>query len=161
MLELGAGTGLVGIACSKLGANVTVTDLREFLPSLSRNVRMNFAENDTNQPVVKELKWGEKLHLYNPNDYDIVIGADIVYIEETFDDLLDTICFLCGCKTHSSIISGGCKNTTTKRPSVLLSAKMRYSREEKFIVKLKRQFKIDHVATVKESKIHIYEGTPL
>ena len=32
VLELGAGTGLVGMAMAKLGANVTVTDVKKLYP---------------------------------------------------------------------------------------------------------------------------------
>lgn len=161
VLELGAGTGLVGIACSKLGAQVTVTDLREALPFLSKNIDLNFAMKDTNYPTVQELKWGENLHSYNPDNYDIIIGADIVYIEDTFNDLLDTICYLCQCKTYESVLSQNNRTSGELRPRIILSAKMRYSREAKFIARMKKYFQVDHVMTVEDTNIHIYEGQPL
>lgn len=38
ILELGAGTGIVGIAAALLGAHVLLTDRQDILPSLQRNV---------------------------------------------------------------------------------------------------------------------------
>ena len=45
VLELGAGTGVVGIAAAKLGANVILTDLPAVVEgSVSRNIRLNGGE---------------------------------------------------------------------------------------------------------------------
>ncbi len=44
ILELGAGTGLVGIACAKLGFDITLTDLSEIIPNLQHNVDKNHKE---------------------------------------------------------------------------------------------------------------------
>lgn len=41
VLELGAGTGLVGLAMAALGADVVLTDLPSIFPNLARNVRDN------------------------------------------------------------------------------------------------------------------------
>ncbi|CDR43877.1 CYFA0S13e00210g1_1 [Cyberlindnera fabianii] len=46
VLELGAGTGLVGITLGILGYDVTLTDLPEILPNLETNVRLNGLNSD-------------------------------------------------------------------------------------------------------------------
>ncbi|CAM9219147.1 unnamed protein product [Phaeothamnion confervicola] len=43
ILELGSGTGLVGLTAALLGADVIMTDLREALPLLVRNIDATFA----------------------------------------------------------------------------------------------------------------------
>merc|ERR1719261_2381890 len=41
VLELGAGTGVAGLAAARQGADVVVTDLPEMMPLLSANIRAN------------------------------------------------------------------------------------------------------------------------
>lgn len=149
IIELGSGTGLVGIVCSKIGANVTLTDMKESLPLLQENVELNF-KTVGQVPVVQELKWGQYKE-YSPCQYDYIIGADIVYIEDTFDDLLDTICFLSGCKGYEG-------KEICKKSVVLLSCKMRYSREMKFINRLKQYFEVERVFVDIKNDIHVYKA---
>ncbi|XP_039252101.2 protein N-lysine methyltransferase METTL21A-like [Styela clava] len=160
VLELGAGTGLVGIVCSKLGAKVTVTDLKEALPFLSKNIDKNFQNDDKMAPKVQELKWGDNLNLNNPKDYDIIIGADVIYIEDTFGDLLDTICYLSGVKGYESSLYSNGNIAQNKKPTTLLSAKMRYTREAKFINKLKKFFNVEKVFSNSDTNIDIYKALP-
>ncbi|CAM9853685.1 unnamed protein product, partial [Choristocarpus tenellus] len=90
VLELGAGTGLVGLTLALLGAKVIMTDLAEALPILRHNVRETFDGLETLQssscstaspcctsgqrkeeeersetaliePVVEELQWGQAI----------------------------------------------------------------------------------------------------
>lgn len=44
VVELGAGTGLVGMLLARLGASVVLTDLKEMLPLLQDNVDANVHE---------------------------------------------------------------------------------------------------------------------
>lgn len=41
IIEVGAGTGLVGLVAATLGANVTVTDLEDLQPLLQLNIKKN------------------------------------------------------------------------------------------------------------------------
>jgi predicted nicotinamide N-methyase len=72
VLELGAGCGLLGICCSKLGASkVTMTDFEaRVLERLDTNVALNGAECE-----VHKLDWHEPRRL----ECDLVVCADIVY----------------------------------------------------------------------------------
>jgi len=163
VIELGAGTGLVGIVASKLGGLVTITDRSQSLKSVEQNVRDNgyhnhhcttftdtsldcrSSNNDCEQansrtdpsdidsdcsskkPNVSALTWGENLDMY-PNAFEVVLGADIVYIEETFDDLITTISHLTDC-----------------RSVVLIAARLRYRRDELFFEKFRRLFEVQEV----------------
>ncbi|XP_026554564.1 protein-lysine methyltransferase METTL21D isoform X2 [Pseudonaja textilis] len=79
-LELGAGTGLVGLVAASLGANVTVTDLEEVQDLLKMNI-------ENNQHLVsgsiqaKVLKWGEDVTDFLPAP-DFILMADCIYYEE-------------------------------------------------------------------------------
>uniref|UniRef100_M3ZMU8 EEF1A lysine methyltransferase 3 n=1 Tax=Xiphophorus maculatus TaxID=8083 RepID=M3ZMU8_XIPMA len=121
VIELGAGTGVVGILAALLrlsgclhthpvlsfhlrhmtlycisGAEVTVTDLPLVLPQLQANVSANVppAGWPSAPPVVLPLCWGED-HLTFPSDWDLVLCADIVYLPETYPLLVETLAHLC------------------------------------------------------------------
>uniref|UniRef100_A0A3P9HTH0 EEF1A lysine methyltransferase 3 n=1 Tax=Oryzias latipes TaxID=8090 RepID=A0A3P9HTH0_ORYLA len=96
IIELGAGTGLVGILAARLGAEVTLTDLPLALPQLQANVSANTLSSGwpSTEPAVLPLSWGED-HLNFPSDWDLVLGADIIYLPETYPLLLKTLAHLC------------------------------------------------------------------
>lgn len=95
VIELGAGTGLLGIFAARLGAVVTLTDLPIAVPSLSANVSANAPPGGwSSPPSVLPLSWGtDQLHF--PSDWDLVLGSDIIYLPETFPLLMDTLVHLC------------------------------------------------------------------
>lgn len=84
-LELGSGTGLVGIACAAvLEANTTLTDLPPIIPNLTRNVTLNFmrAQPPTNmgQMEVKVLDWANPpVPSGESEKYPLVLAADPLY----------------------------------------------------------------------------------
>lgn len=68
VLELGAGTGLVGLICDKLGFQTTLTDLAEIVANLAHNVALNGALS-----TVSQLDWRR------PHDFAVQFGPDIKY----------------------------------------------------------------------------------
>ncbi|XP_053774982.1 protein N-lysine methyltransferase METTL21A isoform X3 [Desmodus rotundus] len=124
-VELGAGTGLVGIVAALLGAHVTITDRKVALEFLKSNVQANLPPHVQPRAVVKELTWGQNLGSFSPGEFDLILGADIIYLEETFRDLLRTLEHLC---SHHSVI--------------LLACRIRYERDNNFLVMLETQFTI-------------------
>ncbi|KAI8479652.1 WD repeat-containing protein 6, partial [Branchiostoma belcheri] len=99
VIEVGAGTGLVGIVASLMGADVTLTDLKSILPNMEENVKIN-TEGCKHRPKVCELEWGRELHKYTKGQYDYVIGTDVVYEEHMFRSLVVTLKHLCDQKTR-------------------------------------------------------------
>ncbi|GAB5573983.1 protein N-lysine methyltransferase METTL21A isoform X1 [Prionailurus iriomotensis] len=112
VIELGAGTGIVGILAALqvlaevmssgkfsrpmkfgFGGDVTITDLPLALEQIRGNVQANVPAGGRAQ--VRALSWGIDQHVF-PGDYDLVLGADIVYLEPTFPLLLGTLQHLCG-----------------------------------------------------------------
>ena len=59
-VELGAGTGLVGISAAALGAHVMVTDQMEHVQMMQQNVEFNCQTTKASRGFVKaqELNWG-------------------------------------------------------------------------------------------------------
>ncbi|KAJ7999918.1 hypothetical protein DPEC_G00199390 [Dallia pectoralis] len=96
VIELGAGTGIVGILAARLGANVTLTDLPLAVPQLQSNLSANMPSFGwpSVTPSVLPLSWGQDQNNF-ASDWDLVLGADIVYLAETYPLLLDTLVHLC------------------------------------------------------------------
>ncbi|XP_078263173.1 protein N-lysine methyltransferase METTL21D isoform X2 [Rhinoraja longicauda] len=96
-VELGAGTGLVGLMAAALGANVTVTDLEELQDLLNININHN-KHLVTGSIQAKVLKWGEIITDL-PSDPDYILMADCIYYEQSLEPLLRTMKDLSGNKT--------------------------------------------------------------
>ncbi|XP_078741897.1 protein-lysine methyltransferase METTL21E-like [Lampetra fluviatilis] len=99
VLELGAGTGLVSIVCSLLGAHVTATDLKE----------------------VRELSWGRGLSAFDAAAYDYVVASDLVYREASLGPLALTLRHFLDATTGGE--GGG---GTTATATALFALKLRF-----------------------------------
>ncbi|XP_046870323.1 protein N-lysine methyltransferase METTL21A [Hypomesus transpacificus] len=143
-IELGAGTGLVGIVAALLGARVTITDREPALEFLAANVKANIPSEQEATAQVSELTWGECLEHYQAGGFDIVLGADIVYLEDTFVSLLQTLEHLCSANTV-----------------ILLSCKIRYERDTKFLDMLRQKFMVEEVHYESQRDIHIYKAVKI
>ncbi|POI24517.1 hypothetical protein CIB84_011733 [Bambusicola thoracicus] len=80
VLELGAGTGAVGIMAATLGADVTLTDLQELQELLAVNIENN-RHLVTGSVRAEVLKWGEDVSEFRPPP-DYILMADCIYYEE-------------------------------------------------------------------------------
>uniref|UniRef100_A0A8I5TEX8 Protein N-lysine methyltransferase METTL21A n=1 Tax=Pongo abelii TaxID=9601 RepID=A0A8I5TEX8_PONAB len=127
-----------GLGC---GAHVTITDRKVALEFLKSNVQANLPPHIQPKTVVKELTWGQNLGSFSPGEFDLILGADIIYLEETFTDLLQTLEHLCS--NHSVI---------------LLACRIRYERDNNFLAMLERQFTVRKVHYDPEKDVHIYEA---
>ncbi|XP_074308894.1 uncharacterized protein LOC141643588 [Silene latifolia] len=95
LLELGSGTGLVGIAAAAiLGADVTVTDLAHVIPNLDFNIAANaeVVGSGGGKLVAAELGWGnvEQMEVIGKG-FDVVLGSDLVYHDHSYEPLLETL----------------------------------------------------------------------
>lgn len=91
VLELGSGTGVVGLsiaASTDLGSGrMILTDLDRVLPILHLNRTLNPCQTTVQ---VRALSWGSSV----PTDLthcDVILMADCVYLESLFPLLLDTL----------------------------------------------------------------------
>ncbi|KAH8106076.1 putative methyltransferase-domain-containing protein [Cristinia sonorae] len=141
VLELGSGTGLVGLAAGLLGANVWITDQafvlclwiafittgeiickhhRPLLDIMLRNVALNHL---VDRVCVKELNWGDALPHDMPN-FDLILAADCVYFEPAFPLLVKTLVDL----------------TSRHHPEILFCYKKRRKADKRFFNLLKKEF---------------------
>jgi len=77
--------------------------------------------------VISELTWGENLDSFS-QPFEVVLGADIVYVEETFPDLIHTI-----------------EHLSNSHTITLIAARIRYERDSTFFILLRRTFAFDEV----------------
>ena len=109
VLELGSGTGLVGIAASLLGAEVSVlTDLNYTLANLVSNIKRNVAaEYSVGKVVARPLDWTNPDTYITPSDlsgdvksvdrhWNVILGADVVWVEELVPPLVAALRSLSG-----------------------------------------------------------------
>jgi len=103
ILELGAGTGLLGIALSPLVRQYTITDIAALLPLIRKNLALNFDGWPSKSNVsVEELDW-ETLRSSTPalrsanfsySPIDLILAIDCIYHPSLLPSLVETIDFL-------------------------------------------------------------------
>lgn len=141
VLELGAGTGLLGIICHKIGADVVSTDHANVI----LNAEKNFELNQINSKVhCKALNWGSDLKIFFEANKlqppDVIIGADIIYIKETFHLLMKTLLDL---------------KDTNPNARVYLACQIRYEKDNLFLHRIKEHFFMETVSHKYDDSIRI------
>ncbi|KDQ06252.1 hypothetical protein BOTBODRAFT_60705 [Botryobasidium botryosum FD-172 SS1] len=121
VVELGSGTGLVGLVAGLLEANVCITDQQQLLDLMLVNVALN---NLSHNVTALELNWGEPLPLDLPAQPDLILAADCVYFEPAFPLLVQTLSYLC----------------TSSTTEVLFCYKKRRKADRRFFALLKKKF---------------------
>ncbi|XP_078419414.1 EEF1A lysine methyltransferase 3-like [Cetorhinus maximus] len=90
VIELGSGTGIVGILAALLGGDVTLTDQLMVLNQIQFNITNNIPVSIQQRAKVSTLLWGENLDQF-PINYDFILGSDIVYNSRDFPALIKTL----------------------------------------------------------------------
>ncbi|GCB77252.1 EEF1A lysine methyltransferase 3-like [Scyliorhinus torazame] len=90
VIELGSGTGIVGILATLLGGNVTLTDQPQILHQIEHNISINVPFACRHRLNVRPLAWGED-HTKFPTDYDFILGSDLVYSSVYYSSLIRTL----------------------------------------------------------------------
>jgi len=98
VLELGAGTGALGIIASLLGAKSLLTDQPEFISLINHNLELNslekFNKNSPGSALAATLSWGNTSEIASVNEsgpFDYILVADCVYYEESVEDFVSTL----------------------------------------------------------------------
>ncbi|XP_077874029.1 protein N-lysine methyltransferase METTL21A isoform X2 [Ictidomys tridecemlineatus] len=127
--------------CSRPGAHVTITDRKVALEFLKSNVQANLPPHIQPKAVVKELTWGHNLGNFSPGEFDLILGADIIYLEETFTDLLQTL-----------------EHLSSNHSVILLACRIRYERDNNFLAMLEKRFTVSKAHYDPEKDVHIYKA---
>ena len=99
VLELGSGTGLVGLAAASIWqeqiSEVLLTDLPEIVPNLQRNIELNSCSSGGSTPQVHSriLDWSDRADVPKTVDeaYLVILAADPIYSSEHPQLLVDTV----------------------------------------------------------------------
>lgn len=96
VLELGAGTGLVGLSAALLGAKeVVLTDLDYTMENLARNVATTLQLAANAQREVTSAVSTRVLDWFNPpkdlGSVDLILASDVVWVEELIAPLVNTM----------------------------------------------------------------------
>ncbi|XP_059505452.1 EEF1A lysine methyltransferase 3-like [Stegostoma tigrinum] len=98
VLELGSGTGIVGILAVLLGGDVTMTDRPYVLKQIEYNILANIPLDCRHRSKIRALAWGSDQDSF-ATDFDIILGSDIVYSPSQFPNLIQTLLHFCTEKT--------------------------------------------------------------
>lgn len=106
ILEVGCGTGVVGITMACLGAQVMLTDRTETLRQTKQNI-------DNNLPLIQAsmgcaeaiaLEWGTQTSALYSQYFDAIVGADLIYAQQDIAPLIATLQLLLKRNLHCDII---------------------------------------------------------
>lgn len=135
VLELGTGTGIVGMVAYILGAQeVVLTDREEILNITHDNLQHNLpkavahpdatvAAGGDPRVVIKPLLWGAGQEDTLGEPFDYVFAADLLYNSEHHDALVRTLVGLCT-STSTTIILVQKWRETSKESSFFMLAEM-------------------------------------
>ncbi|KZV65514.1 S-adenosyl-L-methionine-dependent methyltransferase [Peniophora sp. CONT] len=144
VLELGSGTGLVGLLAGALGARVYITDQAPLLATMEKNIALNSMIAPNVSAV--ELNWGEPLSAELSGPYDLILAADCVYFEPAFPLLVQTLCDLL---------------PPTVKTETFFCYKKRRKADKRFFTLLKRYFTWEDVEDDPEHEIYSREAISL
>ncbi|XP_047455988.1 protein-lysine methyltransferase METTL21C-like [Mugil cephalus] len=147
VLEIGAGTGLVSIVASLLGAWVTATDLPDIMTNLTFNLHRNTKGYSRYTPQVTALSWGQDLDRdfpFPPYHYDYVLAADVVYHHDCLEELLKTMRHFC---------------RPGSRTTLLWANKIRFQADLRFTECFKSSFNTTLLSELPQQGVRIYKAT--
>ncbi|KAJ8350830.1 hypothetical protein SKAU_G00259600 [Synaphobranchus kaupii] len=145
VLEIGAGTGLLSVVASLLGAWVMATDMPDVLGNLTYNLMRNTRGRCRYTPQVGPLCWEQDLVSTYPRSayrYDYVLAADVVYHHDFLKELLDTMRHFCQPGTR-----------------LIWSNKVRFQSDLRFTENFKSAFHTTLLAELPDEEVKIFMAT--
>lgn len=169
VIDIGSGTGIVGIVAARLGCESLCTDITPLLSLLNSNTLanpplyggcVNVAELDWKKSASQLPRLSE---IYGP--FEIVLGADLIYSSHNYLPLMNTLCLLTGVdyiqsseepiRTQQEIIDISAlfdrvrekkESRIESTPIVLISWERRDTRGHYFFEELSRRFNYSRVS---------------
>lgn len=137
ILELGSGTGIVGIIAAKIfgsKAEIIITDVAEVVPNMQKSIELNSFE--TVNITAASLVWGDEIT--NPEffDQDYILASDIFYSEELFEIFIQTLVEL----------------TVSGKTKVYICGEKRRKIEKRFWKRIAKYFVVTIVEQVKDER---------
>lgn len=141
VIEIGSGTGLVGLALGKStkrddDMKVWITDIDDLVPLMDRNIVLNDLENTVGAAT---LSWGGILPDYAKEGVDLILAADCVYLEEAFPLLEKTLLDL----------------TEETSPLIIMAYRKRRKADGKFFKEIRKNFEIIPITDFKEYDFYL------
>ncbi|KAH9250675.1 hypothetical protein BASA81_011526 [Batrachochytrium salamandrivorans] len=131
ILELGAGTALVGLMMAKMGqaqsSEVVLTDHplhEQVLQNIEHVIELNHLGRTA---VVKPLAWGDfdgsiaQLLQCHTGGFDIIVGADLMYDPKDFEILLATVAMILQSSPPDAVFLMAYQERSSRRTAVLPS----------------------------------------
>ena len=97
LVELGSGTGLVGISLGllpSLPSSVILTDIEEVVPLIAANIKLNSILNCRNNTSILSScthMWGDSFLPHELRKCELIIGSDIIYDPIGYSPLVASI----------------------------------------------------------------------
>lgn len=146
IIELGSGTSLPSIVLKALNYNVVATDLKYLIEFVKKNISLNIGLQKTDNLFIKELEWGNEENIKEiqkiNKKFDFIICSELIYIEESFDDLITTLI-----------------EFATETTTIIFSYRIRMREKfDNFMEKLKKNFIVEFIERKKLESIHPNEN---
>ena len=101
IIELGSGTGLVGMVASLLNdCPAVLTDLEDIVDRMSGYLQANLKPSEIERIKTCPLIWGQPLpRMIENTRFDLVIASECIYHPDAFEPLIQTLLDLSGPET--------------------------------------------------------------
>lgn len=133
ILELGSGTSLPSIVLALMKIQVVITDLKYLIEFVKKNVSLNLDIENARNLFIKDLEWGNEKNMNEikliTKKFDFILCSELIYIEESFDDLILTL-----------------QEFSDEKTIILFSYRMRMKEKfQNFIEKLEKSFEVKYI----------------
>ena len=105
------------------------------------NLERNLEHSSHHCAAVVPYEWGQPLRAPLSPPYDLVLGSDVVYIEDTYHLLVQSLEWLC---------------TSAADTVVLLASKLRYRKVQDFMKLIETKFEYHVIHESDNNNIRIY-----
>lgn len=155
VLELGSGCGLVGLTAALLGANVTMTDLAEVLPSLRHNAERNaplLLGSPSGGPYgrirVAELDWTDDdalRRIGGETEWELILASDVMYSDNVFRLFFRALTSIVGVSPAREDGAAPTRRRHARDLRILLGHKQRCEDERAYFDEMRRVFSVELV----------------